>query len=391
LVTVSRFLRGEKIMAKRLMPPRGFFREGVKSPWGVRIPLGKGKYRFEFYALRAERDKQLRAYGESFKTGGLALLSVSPCEIEEFKRFKESVGSASLSEVRDVWNAHHARRQTLQVRDAVEEYLNVRLRVGASAGRFPFEVAFEEFLGLLPSGVVFLGDLTRGGLQGYVDGLQGQRLAGGGFYSAGTVIRRWKAVRAFLQWCVDTERLSCLPSGKVVLPKLLREEVEFMPVADGQRLFSVNAKVDADICAMLALGAFAGLRVSSVLRLVASDVRRGVGAILLPAAKVKPGRRHLETPVPENLWGWVERASGSIFGMSEGEYYSRRDAAARRAGVSFSANWGRHSFVTYYSAIRSVEAAGNVVGHANSAITWAHYKGNATEAEGKEWFGIVPP
>lgn len=332
----------------------------------------------------------------AYSSGGATLLNVDPLELAAFRRLKEVTQGASIDRLIELWQLHDGGDKGVLISDAIKDYKTFRKSQFVTETTHA-SVAAAEFLTFLPSGVATLSQITRGVLQDFIDKLtstvvvRGNR--GARIMAPKTVHGRWVFIRAWLNWCVATERLRVFPKGKIVLPADKQQEIVFLSVADVQKLFKANADVDPDICAMLALGAFAGLRTASVLRLEKSDVRKFAKGILLPADKHKTGRRHLAQPLPDNLWPWLERASDKIYGgIGKREFEERRKDAAERAGVVLPRGWGRHSFVTYYAAKSgSVEAAGSIAGHRDSSITWEHYRGNASQADGEAWFEIYPP
>ncbi|MCC5808690.1 MAG: hypothetical protein JJU00_20350, partial [Opitutales bacterium] len=168
--------------------------------------------------------------------------------------------------------------------------------------------------------------------------------------------------------------------------------------------FRTNEDVDPEICALLALGAFAGMRSSAVVRLSRDEIDFQNRAILTPAEKTKKGRRHFIEGLPDNLWPWLERAPAAAFEMTPRQYAFRRQKAFERSGLLVSKeearktgakpktppkNCLRHSFVSYHVALhRDPGRTALLVSHKDQAILWEHYLGVATKADGERYFGI---
>jgi integrase len=383
-------------MPRRTPPPHAIIRPENASPHGVVFYEGVRKRRFLFFKTRVERDRELRRLTDAFVRGGTDLLAVSAAELAEFRVLRSAIGDTPIADVVALWRRHEAAARSALIVEAVDDYLLLRHSTTIEEGRTNAVCALKEFLAWLPASVRRVGDISGAGIQDFIDTVCARGVGRGSAALSArsplTVRTRYKGVLAFLRWCLATGRVSALPPLRVELPPVIEGEVSVLSVEDCRRLFAVNADVDASLCALLALSAFGGLRTSSVLRLEASDLRRGVNAVLLPASKHKTARRHLATPLPENLWAWVERVPGFVFGeIGENDFSERRRAAARRAAVALPHNWGRHSFVTYYAALHGVAAAADIVGHRGGGVTWAHYKGNATREEGEAWFNIFPP
>jgi hypothetical protein len=79
-----------------------------------------------------------------------------------------------------------------------------------------------------------------------------------------------------------------------------------------------------------------------------------------------------------------------VWPVTASEYYSQQARAASAAGITWKANALRHSFITYRLAqIKDVAEVALEAGNSSTMI-FRHYRELATEAEAKEWFGIVP-
>jgi len=154
----------------------------------------------------------------------------------------------------------------------------------------------------------------------------------------------------------------------------------------------INAASD-DMKAVLAIGAFAGLRAAELQRLDWSEVKLSEGVIIVSAEKSKTAARRV-VPIMENLIKWLSpfvRGQGRVSpGATIHSFCGRCRYVSRAAGVPWVRNGLRHSFCSYRLALthdpaRVANEAGN-----SPAMIHRHYKALTTEAIAKRWFAIEP-
>lgn len=212
-------------------------------------------------------------------------------------------------------------------------------------------------------------------------------------------------VSAF-KWFVKQGWVQKNPAAAVATPKVKLEEPGILTVEQTQALFRANEKVDPEICGLLALNAFAGMRSSAICRLAYEEIDFKNQAILTPASKTKKGRRHFIEGLPDNLWSWLERTPAAAFKMAPRDFARRREVAFTRAGLlvtkaqakktgekpkSPPKNCLRHSFVSYHVALhRDPGKTALLISHKDQAILWDHYLGVATKEDAKSFFDIWP-
>lgn len=155
---------------------------------------------------------------------------------------------------------------------------------------------------------------------------------------------------------------------------------------------------DFDVQPALAIGAFAGLRLAEIARLDWREVRLAERLIVVEAGKAKTAARRL-VPISDNLAAWLAphvkpfgpvnpclEKSGDV-GNSLGDRFER---AAARARVSWKRNGLRHSYISYRVALlKDVPAVALEAGN-SPAVIFTSYRALASEAEGKDWFSILP-
>ena len=143
----------------------------------------------------------------------------------------------------------------------------------------------------------------------------------------------------------------------------------------------------------VAIGLFAGLRVSEIMRLDWSSVDLSRGLIEVAARKSKTAQRRLVTVSP-NLRAWLEplaRGAGPV--APQAGTYRRQLARARRAaGIEpWPRNALRHSFASYHLALhRNAAETALQLGHSESRTLFAHYRELVKPDDAKAFWQIFP-
>jgi integrase len=179
--------------------------------------------------------------------------------------------------------------------------------------------------------------------------------------------------------------------SEIDLPKPSHVEIGVFTPA---QLRDMLAVAESDIVPALAIGAFGGLRTAELARLDWSEVKLGEGVIVVGADKAKTAQRRL-VPITDNLAAWLAphaRPDGPVNPSTDDRGLNHRlvRGAAKPAGVTWVKNGLRHSFVSYrlaatHDPARVATEAGN-----SPAMIHRNYKALVTEAQGNEWFSILP-
>jgi integrase len=77
------------------------------------------------------------------------------------------------------------------------------------------------------------------------------------------------------------------PAKKVRTPEVVTPEPGILTVEETEALFRANEKADPEICGMLALGAFAGIRASPISKIDYDEIDFNQRGIHTPAEKTK--------------------------------------------------------------------------------------------------------
>ena len=129
------------------------------------------------------------------------------------------------------------------------------------------------------------------------------------------------------QWAIEN------PVKRVRLPQIISKEPGMLTVEQAERLLRCNERADPEICGLLALGLFAGMRTSAIARLAYHELDFAQRGIHTPAEKTKKRRRQWIEDLPDNLWAWLERTPPQAFELTLRQYLHRRSEALKRAGL----------------------------------------------------------
>lgn len=155
---------------------------------------------------------------------------------------------------------------------------------------------------------------------------------------------------------------------------------------------AIFSKAHESIIPALAVGAFAGLRRSEVVRLDWSEIDLKGRFITVAAEKAKTRARRL-VPIPSNLAAWLmpyAQKAGPFLSMGEDEYCDRRVAAAKAAEIGWRRNALRHSFCSYRLALTQDAARVSLEAGNSPAMIFQHYRELVRPAAARRWFAISP-
>jgi integrase len=144
----------------------------------------------------------------------------------------------------------------------------------------------------------------------------------------------------------------------------------------------------------IAVGAFAGLRTSELLRLEWSEVDFVRGYIHVAARKSKSARRRLVKILP-NLAAWLGPFSGSqgkVYVNQKRAYHHAIEELAKITGITWAKNGLRHSFAFYHLA--KYENAAELMlqlGHTTTRLIFEAYREVVTPEAAERYWAIMPP
>jgi integrase len=193
-------------------------------------------------------------------------------------------------------------------------------------------------------------------------------------------------VRTFFNFAERRGLISRSPAAGVELPVL--DDVDPPKIhtpAETKKVLNAARERDPDVCRLLAIRYFAGVRSSEAHRLREENIMLDRGMIEVPAAKAKTRRRRLITIQP-NLKAWLA-LGGELRPMSD---YRTIRPVIRASEVDWHHNVTRHSFVSYHLAkFQNAAKTALEAGHTEQMI-FSNYREIITPDQAEEFWSIVP-
>jgi len=378
------------------MEVKAHYREGRKSPWEARWWMD-GKMKTRFFATKSERDRFIRELSKELQQHGTDVFSFDKSKIRRWIEADKLLPDVDPVELVQYWLKSHANeKQKVTMNVAIDKYLEYL----SLAGRTQSYIAHaEKSLARFNAehGDQMVDSIISDHIQNYISQLP--------FQPVSKRHERSYLTSAF-KWFVLQGWVTRNPVDLVPVPKIKTEEPGILTIAQAQALFRTNEHKDPEVCGLLALGAFAGLRSSAIERLKHKNIDFKNRGILIESSIAKARRRHYIESLPDNLWAWLDQTPKSAFSLTSRQIAKRRERAYERAGLLITKaasnkkkiptksppkNCLRHSFVSYHVALhRNPGKTALIVSHRSQEVLWQHYLGVAGQKDAKEYFAILP-
>lgn len=183
------------------------------------------------------------------------------------------------------------------------------------------------------------------------------------------------------------------PAIRLIKPSIVGEiAIQIWRVAEMEKLLTTAARFDPALVPILALGAFAKLRVSESAGVHASDIR--LDDCQMRLRRGKTGSRLI--PLPENCVAWLRAyapADGPLWPKSIDALNAHFRALARRCEFAWRPNALRKSATTYALLLSADYAAVSIAAGNSPRMLQRHYidPSLATKADAEKWFALLPP
>ncbi len=366
-----------------------------KSPWEARWYVDR-KLKSRFFKTEKERDQFIRKFSKEVSAHGEEVFKFDKDQVREWQRASAILPHVSPMELVDFWLEHHDDIEAVKLSEGFGAYLQSLEKSGRDpAYRRHAKLAFERFQRFC--GDIALRDVTSEQIAEFIHARP---------YSDQTKNHTRSFLISAFKWFRKSKWVKENPVEPIPPIKVTRQEPGILTVAETEALFRANEHEDPEICGLLALGAFGGMRASAIERLSHGEIKLDEWAILTPAEKTKKRRRNYIEGLPENLWLWLERTPAAAFKLTPRQIAKRREKAFIRAGLlvtkaearktgarpkSPPKNCLRHSFATYHVALhRDPGNTALLISHKNQNVLYEHYLGVASKKDAERYFGITP-
>jgi integrase len=216
-----------------------------------------------------------------------------------------------------------------------------------------------------------------------------QWLHGLGF--APLTINNYRAIiRAFFAYAVKRGRLDSNPIDAIHKIRFTGEPPEiFRP----EELSQFLVAAPTSFLPSLAIGAFAGLRTSELLRLDWKEVDLVRGFVHVASAKTKTARRRLVKMQP-SLVAWLQpfaRKAGNVYPGGKRHYHYAIEKLSTTVGIKWPQNGLRHSFASYHLAkFQNAHQLALELGHSTTRLIFEHYRELVTPEAADRYWAIIP-
>jgi site-specific recombinase XerD len=366
---------------------RMFTRTGRRKPFYCSwLDPETGRYHstaFEKEALQLAFAKDL---AKRRMDDGKNILNFDAVKWRRFLEFEALIGGIDrLPEVERLWldRSRPARGPLLE--PVTKDFLIAKDRQGISADTYSrYKALVERLLWSFPG--ADLDTLDAALLTGWIDELKHPN----GKPQTAVSKNNWRRyLNTFFNYAVKHRLIEHNPVDLVIVARVEEKPVGILTPEEGTQFFARN-KGEA-LIGRLALEAFAGLRYSSAMRLQKAHINFEDEGISLPGSILKTGKRFYIDGFPSNLWKWLRLAPAACWTMTERQYQEGKKLAFVRAGIGHPKNCLRHSFCTYHVAkFKNVGETATLLCHTNIGTLNRFYRGVATHAAGRAWFGICP-
>jgi integrase len=339
---------------------------------------GDGKRKTESFAEEKDRDSRAANLKQMKRRCASSGVPFDPVAWAEFVAFRKRTEYAPLDQIAEVWIARRP-MTSITVGEAVGRYLaeKGREQIGTDSMRH-YKVNMARFTSRF--GAAKLGLVEPEAIKEFIDTLP---------FAPYTKDSHHRCLRTFFSHAVLHDWIASDPMKKVKRIRITDTEINTLTVEEGRRLFAANR--EQRCIGRLALEAFAGIRFSSAGKIVRANLRFEEEGLEIPAVSIKTRSREYIDGLPGNLWAWLRHAPKECWDMTPRQYLQEKSMAFVRAGVSNTGNVLRHSFCSYhYAAFKNPPLTAAILCHTNLKTMHRHYKGRASESDGKAWFGLYP-
>lgn len=387
----------------RIPKVRKSFDPTRKSPFKVSWSI-EGNRHSRYFQTEEEQDAFAVEVSKNIQPDKATILKLSPSTINEIIAIEKMRGDIPFMAIWDFYVRNNKVREVLTLLQASDIYIR-------SLWLQDFDASYVKHARLIMErlcksyGNEYLEAMRREHLEEWIAELP---------YSPVTKKNYRSTIRAAWTFFERKEWVDKNIAVGLKCPKIVRGEVGILTVEEAEKLMLANEDIDPEICGLIALGLFAGMRTSAIGRVEYDEINFESKGITTPAEKTKKGRRNFIQNLPDNLWAWLERTPKSAFGWCERKWKKRRESALRRAGLLINAhdvkrlskkqkdskkielrfpphNAMRHSFVSYHVAWkRNFQDTALIVSHKGTSILFEHYLGMATKENAKRYFNIYP-
>lgn len=351
--------------------PRGIrigFREGRPKPYFVRYGSPR---KIESFATKKERDKKAAELAEGSGSQGRNILNFTPGKWRRFLEWEAKYGKESPKVAKAVHD-YMALRLAEDIAEKSDTHVHMKTRLEKR-----FSAHFGDFT---------LDQITADDLRDWLESLTDPRHENAPLSKVSLRHYR-KDVHTFYKRAILEGWVKENPCDAVKPPKV--RVVAPVPLTPRQIFALLKANQARPVIGRLVLELFGGLRCSSAEAVKLKDIRFEERGIYIQ--QHKSGAPKYREGHPDVLWAWLAVTPEKCWKMSP-QYYDTAKAIAftEFAGFDNPGNSLRHSFASYYLALKkSYQPVMYLMQHSRVSTTQI-YEGIAREADARLVFAMTP-
>lgn len=321
-----------------------------------------------------ERDS-FKAAEAMLQKSGIPLVAA----VEDYLRARDLAGTESLAAMATEYGQHFkkvVRRVTIP--DIVAEMLLHREQDGASKVYLgQLKTTLNRFAAKFPGEVM---EATSQEIDAWLRSLD---------VAPGTRNSMLRCIKVFFSFARGHNYLPEDRSTAADSVKLVKNVSENYSIFSPTQMEKILHAAPPRLLPILAIEAFAGVRVAELSRLNWTSVDLERRIIVIRAGEAKTGSRRV-VPITDNLAAWLAPLERKGKVVAAKNLYVDMTALARALQIEWPRNVLRHSFISYR--IATVKSADQVALEAGNSpsIIFKHYRELTTEDEADKWFGILP-
>ena len=359
-----------------------------------------GKRLRQFFPTLEAAKKEAQLVAQRIQAGMQHVTDLKPHERDNYARAVELLGNLNIPLVAAVEDYVQARKlaesesltamatayrkffkpltRRVSVPELVTELLAVRKQDGASKTYVgQLKTILTRFAKAFPGEIL---GITSSDLDAWLRGFK---------LSAGSRNAMLACVKVLFS---HARSQNCLPAEQMTAPEQLKKVKvihDDVAVFSPEEMTKILYAAPMHLIPILAIGAFAGIRMAELNRLdwSAFDLERGM--IELRAGQAKTASRRI-IPITDNLRAWLEPLPRKGKVVPGKQQHREVTALARSLKMEWPRNVLRHSFISYRIAkVKSADQVALEAGN-SSSIIFKHYRELTTEEQADKWFGIMP-
>ncbi len=374
-------------------------RHGANKPFGVQWIVGDDRPQ-AYFATTGELVVKIDELLEARREGEIALVP-SRADIASWREFKRAIGDTPPHEVIAGWMAwrdtHAPKKSGLKVSAAVADYMKLQLdRLNNKPDRLLEPSTYSQKRLKLTRfadrfGAKLLADVTGPEIKTWaIEELP--KLLGMATVSRDFIKDHIKKASELYQHY--RKEVPDNPTKTIELGKDTREKPDAIAASKLLGLLLYALENDRGTLCRLTCEVFAGVRPSTVARLMREDINLVSKSLTIRKRAIKTVTRHYITTMPPVFWEWMQAGwdhPDAFHSEIKSDWMHRKTRLLIAARIPIPRNSLRHAFPSYHVAVNeSADKTALIMCHEGAKMLWDRYVGKADKGDGERLFSATP-